>query len=196
MYTDMESDCIDGDILTSTTGIRDWITGLLKTYVLTSTLTSDYTTTGKDATYAQETEITSLRDEITGLQGEITGIQEQLVALGIVTLVNGILTAVTDTIQAGAVATALGKCMKLSGSQTLTGSITLSSGNNYTFCGALPYEIGYLIGVTSSIQTQLNKCITSIPTNFTTLTLNGNTVATTNQPVSYTHLTLPTNREV
>ena len=91
----------------------------------------------------------------------------------------GVLTAVTDTVQAGAVATALDKCMKLSGSQTLTGRITLSSGNNYTFCGALPSEIGYLS--TSSIQTQLNKCITSIPSNFTTLTLNGNTVATTNQ---------------
>ena len=71
-----------------------------------------------------------------------------MVALGIATVVNGVLTAVTESIQAGAVATALAKCMKLSGAQTLTGSITLSSGSNYTFCGALPSEIGYLSGVT------------------------------------------------
>ena len=104
-----------------------------------------------------------------------------MVVLGIATLVNGVLTAVTESIEAGAVATALAKCMKLSGAQTLTGSITLSSGNNYTFCGALPSEIGYLSDVTSGIQTQLNNCITSIPTNFTTLTLNSKTVPTTDQ---------------
>ena len=128
---------MDGGVLSSATGIRDWVGGLLKSYVLTTTLTADYSTTGTDPTYAQETEFATL-------QGEVTGIQEQMVALGKATLVNGVLTAVTDTIQAGAVATALDKCMKLSGSQTLTGSISLSSGNNYTFCGALPSERGYL----------------------------------------------------
>ena len=102
-----------------------------------------------------------------------------MVALGIGSLVNGVLTAVTESIQAGAVAAALATCKKLSGAQTLTGSTTLSSGNNCTFCGALPFEIGYLSGVPSGIQTQLNNCITSIPTNFTTLTLNNKTVATT-----------------
>ena len=63
-------------------------------------------------------------------------------------------------------ATALGKHMKLSEAQTLTGNITLSHGNTYTFSGALPSEIGNLSGVTSRTQTQLNKCITSNPPNF------------------------------
>ena len=45
---------------------------------------------------------------------------------------NGVLKAVTESIQAGAVATALAKCMKLSGTQTPIGSLTLSSGSNYT----------------------------------------------------------------
>ena len=93
MYTDVESDCADGGILTSTSGIRDWVASLLKAYVLTTTLTADYSTTGTDPTYAQETEFATL-------QGEVTGIQEQMVALGIATLVNGVLTAVTDAIQA------------------------------------------------------------------------------------------------
>ena len=116
----------------------------LARYVLTSTLTADYRSTSTDASYASQAEFTTL-------QGEITTIQEQMVALGIATLVNGVLTAVIERIQVGAVATALAKCMKLSGAQTLTGSITLSSGNNYTFCGALPSEIGCLSGVTSGI---------------------------------------------
>ena len=117
MYTDVQSDCVDGGILTSTTGIRDWIKELLLKYVLTTTLTAEYKPTGADATYASQIEFTTL-------QGEITTIQEQMVALGIATVVNGVLTAVTESIQAGAVATALAKCMKLSGTQTLTGSIT------------------------------------------------------------------------
>ena len=74
MYTDVESDCADGGILTSTTGIRDWVATFLKAYVLTTILTADYRTTGTDATYALETEFATL-------QGEITGIQEQVVAL-------------------------------------------------------------------------------------------------------------------
>ena len=100
MYTDVQSDCVDGGILTSTTGIRDWIKELLLKYVLTSTLTAEYKPTGADATYASQIEFTTL-------QGEITTIQEQMVALGIATVVNGVLTAVTESIQAGAVATAL-----------------------------------------------------------------------------------------
>ena len=115
--------------------------------VLTSTLTTEYKPTGADATCASQIEFTTL-------QGEITTIQEQMIALGIATLVNGVLTAVTDSIQAGAVATALAKCMKLSGTQTLT---------------------------------QLNTCIISVPTNFTTLTLNNVSVATTNQTDHLSH---------
>ena len=117
---------MDGDILTSTTGIRDWMKTTLAKYVLTSTLFAEYKPIGADATYASQVEFTTL-------QGEITTIQEQMVALGIATLINGVLIAMTKSIQAGAVATALAKCMKLSGSQTLTGNITLSSGNNYIF---------------------------------------------------------------
>ena len=42
---------------------------------------------------------------------------------------------------------------------TPTANITFSSGNNYTFCGATPTQIGYLNGVTSAIQTQLGTCM-------------------------------------
>ena len=42
-------------------------------------------------------------------------------------------------------------------------------------------NLGFLSNVTADIQNQLNSCITSIPTNFSTLTLNNVSVATTNQ---------------
>ena len=41
MYTDVQADCVDGGILTSTTGIRNWIKEMLLKYA-TSTLTSKY----------------------------------------------------------------------------------------------------------------------------------------------------------
>ena len=123
----------------------------LAKYVLTSTLTAEYKPTSGNATYASQVEATALK-------GEISTIQEQMVALGIATLVNGVLTGLTESIQAGAVATALAKCMKWSGAQTLTGNITLSSENTYTFCGALPSETSYLSGVTLGIQS-LPSCI-------------------------------------
>ena len=47
-------------------------------------------------------------------------------------------------------------------------------------------NLGFLSNVTAGIQSQLNNCITSIPTNFTTLTLNNVSVATTNQLPSMT----------
>ena len=46
--------------------------------------------------------------------------------------------------------------MSLTGNQTLGGNITcVPNSHNYTFMGALPSEIAFLSGVTSSIQTQL-----------------------------------------
>ena len=39
-------------------------------------------------------------------------------------------------------------------------------------------NLGFLSNVTGDIQSQLDKCITSIPTSFTTLTLNNASVAT------------------
>ena len=53
-------------------------------------------------------------------------------------------------------ATDISTCMKLSGINAVTGDITFST-NTYKFCGALPTEIAYLSGVTSSISTQLNN---------------------------------------
>ena len=46
--------------------------------------------------------------------------------------------------------------MKLQGQNNLTGNIT-SSSDTYTFYGAKPSEIGYLSGVNSNIQGQLNN---------------------------------------
>ena len=65
MYTDVQSDCVDGGMLTLTTGIRDWIKEMLLKYVLTSTLTAEYKPTGAGATYASQTEFTTLQGEIT-----------------------------------------------------------------------------------------------------------------------------------
>ena len=88
--------------------------------------------------------------------------------------------------------------MKLGGSNTITSNITLTP-TTMKFSGASPTEIGYLSGVTSAIQTQLNTCaklagaaftgaitvngntpLYSLPTtaNFTTLTVGNNAVAT------------------
>ena len=81
---------------------------LSKISILTSTLTAEYKPTGCNATYASQVETTTLK-------GKISTIQEQIVALGIATLVNGVFTGLTEIIPAGAVATALAKCMKQSG---------------------------------------------------------------------------------
>ena len=52
--------------------------------------------------------------------------------------------------------------------------------------GSYYSKLGFLSNVTAGIQNQLNSCITSIPTNFSTLTLNNVSVATTNQLPSMT----------
>ena len=54
-----------------------------------------------------------------------------------------------------AIQTQLDSTIKKTGSTTLTGNVTL--GGVYTFSGATLTEIGYLSGVTSGIQTQLNS---------------------------------------
>ena len=48
--------------------------------------------------------------------------------------------------------------MRLTEEQTLTGNLTFHD-DTYMFSGAKPSQIGYLSGVTSSIQTQLNGCL-------------------------------------
>jgi hypothetical protein len=56
--------------------------------------------------------------------------------------------------------------MRLTGEQTLTGNLSFLD-DTYTFSGAKPSQIGYLSGVTSSIQTQLNNCAPKAHPTFT-----------------------------
>ena len=110
VYTDVQADCVDGGVLTSTTGIRDWMKTTLAKCVLTTAVEACYKPTASDPAYATLAQFGT--------------------ALGMATLVNGVLTAVTTAIGDRAIAAALGKCMKLSGDQTLTGNIYLSRSNN------------------------------------------------------------------
>ena len=60
------------------------------------------------------------------------------------------------------------------GNITPTANITFASGNNYTFCGATPTQIGYLNGVTSAVQTQINNLAPKASPTFTgTVTVPG-----------------------
>ena len=44
----------------------------------------------------------------------------------------------------------------LTGSQTPTANVTFTTADAYTFLGAKPSEIAYLLGLSSNLQTQLN----------------------------------------
>ena len=76
--------------------------------------------------------------------------------MGIAQVVNGLFSFIDNIVSDAALSAQIAKWFILTGIQTLTGNISASS-DTYTFMGAKPSEIAYLSGITSSIQTQLNK---------------------------------------
>ena len=152
-------------------------------YTKTQSDTNYYTKTQSDTNYAGKA---TTEASLTGLEGEIAGLSDMLVDLGLVTGGVGTYSLFSSVVLGGGVSAEFSRCMKLSGEQTLTGSITFTH-NNHTFAGATPTEIGHLSGVSANIQTQLSsKASLTSPVFAGTPTLNGQTLATVNQIPSLT----------
>ena len=86
-------------------------------------------------------------------------IQGQLVSLGLLTIANRVYSVVASI-------STMSSYMRLTGAQTLTENLRFSS-DTFTCSGAKPSEIGYLSGVTSSVQTQLMNCAPKANPTFT-----------------------------
>ena len=78
------------------------------------------------------------------------------------------------------VQTQLDSTVKRSGTTALACDVALSGA--YKFSGATPTEIGYLSGVSSALQTQINNCVRDN----TTLTLTGNIGFTNSGTITFT----------
>ena len=123
---------------------------------------------------------------LTGLEREIATLSDMLVDLGLVTGAVCAYSLFSSVVLGGGVSAEFSRCMKLSGEQTLTGSITFTH-NNHTFAGPTPTEISHLNTVSSNIQTQLNtKAPLASPAFTGNPTLDGQTLATGNQIPSLT----------
>ena len=148
-----------------------------------ATVLKYYTKTESDSNYAGRV---STDASIAGLEGEIAALGDTLVNLGLVTGGVGTYSLFSSVVLGGGVSVEFSKCMKLSGEQTLTGSITFTN-NNHTFAGATPTEISHLSTVSSNIQTQLNtKAPLASPAFTGNPTLGGQSLATVNQIPSLT----------
>ena len=121
-------------------------------YTKSQSDTNYYTKTQSDANYAGKV---STETSLAGLEGEIAGLSDMLVDLGLVTGGVGTYSLFSSVILGGGVSAEFSRCMKLSGEQSLLGSITFTN-DNYTFAGATPTEISQLRGITGNIQLQLN----------------------------------------
>ena len=141
-----------------------------------------YTKTQSDSNYAGRV---STEASLTGLEGEIAALGDTLVDLGLVTGGVGGFSLFSSVALGGGVSAEFSRCMKLSGEQTLSGSIMFTT-NNHKFSGASPTEISYLSTVSSNIQTQLNtKAPLASPAFTGTATLDGKTLATTDIVTGY-----------
>ena len=120
---------------TAMTGTTPKTTSDDRYYTKSQSDSNYYTKTESDLNYASRV---STEASLTGLEGEIAALGDTLVDLGLVTGGVGTYSLFSSVVLGDGVSAEFARCMKLSGEQTLSGSITFTS-NSHTFAG-LPLQ--------------------------------------------------------